>query len=98
MTGVQGEWHVANGLVGAASQNAPCQRKRKRSPPETLETKAQQVPFSLSGTREQDGWVDYYTVEPHQEWDRMSRYKSFIRTTMQIISFVRALTICCSQK
>ncbi|KAJ4169207.1 hypothetical protein NW754_001540 [Fusarium falciforme] len=53
--GVQGKWHVANGLA-----------------------KAQQIPFSLSGTREQDELIDYYTVEPRQQWDKMGRYNSFI--------------------
>jgi hypothetical protein len=65
--GVQGKWHVANGLVGSASQNAHRQRKRKRSPAEILKAKAQQIPFSLSGTREQDELIDYYTVEPRQQ-------------------------------
>ena len=95
--GVQGKWHVANGLAGSASQNAHRQRKRKRSPAETLKAKAQQIPFSLSGTGEQDELIDYYTVEPRQQWDKMGRYNSFIRTTMQIIPFIKTLTICCSQ-
>ncbi|KAL6366257.1 hypothetical protein LRP88_00102 [Fusarium phalaenopsidis] len=76
--GVEGKWHVANGLAGSASQNASCQRKRKHSPAETLKAKAQQIPFSLPGTREQDKLIDYYTVEPCQQWDKMGRYKSFI--------------------
>ncbi|KAJ4177272.1 hypothetical protein NW767_015179 [Fusarium falciforme] len=76
--GVQGKWHVANGLAGSASQNAHRQRKRKRSPAETLKAKAQQIPFSLSGTGEQDELIDHYTVEPRQQWDKMGRYNSFI--------------------
>ncbi|KAH7116286.1 hypothetical protein EDB81DRAFT_246352 [Dactylonectria macrodidyma] len=78
--GIQGKWHVANGLVGSPSQekNGYRQRKRKRSPAGTLKAKAQQSPFSLSGTLAQDELIDYYTVEPRQQWDKMSRYNSFI--------------------
>ncbi|KAH6984211.1 hypothetical protein BKA56DRAFT_580728 [Ilyonectria sp. MPI-CAGE-AT-0026] len=78
--GIQGKWHVANGLVGSLSQeiNGYRQRKRKRSPAGTLKAKAQQSPFSLSGTLVQDELIDHYTVEPRQQWDTMSRYNSFI--------------------
>ncbi|KAJ4178692.1 hypothetical protein NW759_017338 [Fusarium solani] len=75
---VQGQWHVANGLVGPTSQNVHRQRKRKRSPAETPNAKAQQIPFLLSGAREQDEPIDYYTVQPRQQWDEMDRYKIFV--------------------
>ncbi|KAH6874568.1 hypothetical protein B0T10DRAFT_205115 [Thelonectria olida] len=75
---ITGKWRVANGLIPSPSRGNSRQKKRKRSPTKTQKIKEQSIPFAFPGTPNLLASIDYYTVEPWEQWDEMTSYTSFI--------------------
>jgi hypothetical protein len=89
-----GKWRVANGLIPSPSRGKSEQKKRKRFPTKTQKIKEQSITFAFPGTPNLLASIDYYTVEPWEQWDEMASYTSFIGMNMKITPSTRTLTTC----